>query len=261
MIGRVINDASNRITQHYGNNGHTGVDLGWRSDESQNRVFAHSAGTVVAAVDGKDKYPYDNRTMETYGNYVDIDHGNGYKTRYAHLRKGTVSVSVGQHVDSNTQIAVIGESGNVTARHLHFEVFQNGSRINPEPYLSQGFAGGGLTYQAHDSVYGWNPNVSATNFNEYAGNFGINIDAIYLDTFRLRVHDMVQNEWLPWVQNRNDYAGNFGHAIDAIQAETPLFYRVYIHGEGWTEPVVGGNICGTYGKAIDAVQFTNVGPC
>ena len=260
MIGRVINDASNRITQHYGNNGHTGVDLGWRSDEIQNRVFAHSAGTVVAAVDGYDTM-VGSSGMLSYGNYIDIDHGNGYKTRYAHLRKNTVSVSVGQHVDANTQIAVIGESGNVSGRHLHFEVFQNGNRINPEPYLNQEFSGssgGNLTYQSHDSAYGWNPNVIIGS-GEYAGNFGCHMDAIYLDQYRLRVHDMVKGYWLPWVQNRNDYAGNLGNAIDGIQIEG-VAYRAHITNGGWLPWVykaddTADGYAGIYGQPIDALEI------
>ena len=179
MIGRVVNEAMKRITQSYGKS-HTGIDIGWRSDENQNKVFAHSAGVVVAAVDGKNKSP-GSRGMASYGNYVDIDHGNGFKTRYAHLRKNTVLVKVGDNVTENTQIGIIGESGNVTGRHLHFEVFLNKNRINPTPFLVKPFIST-LTYQAHDSVYQWNPNVSFGS-TEYAGNFGIAIDAIYVDEY------------------------------------------------------------------------------
>lgn len=257
MADKVINESSKRITNHYGN-GHKGVDLGWRSDENQNKVFAHSSGKVTIAVSGKGYYPNNNNSLATYGNYVEIDHGNGYKTRYAHLR--TVSVSVGQSVTSNTQIGIIGESGYVTARHLHFEVFKNGSRINPEPYLTSEFSGGTVnpnagTYQSHDSRYGWNPNVKIDERNDYAGNYGYNIDAIYLDTYSLRVHDMVKNEWLPWVKNRNDYAGNIGNAIDKIESDCPS-YQVHIKGGDW-QPVKNriDGAAGIAGKPIDAVRF------
>lgn len=253
MVGKVVNNASNRITQHYGSN-HNAVDIGYSSDENQNKVFAHSSGKVVAAVSGKGYYPYDDGTMATYGNYVDIDHGNGYKTRYAHLR--TVSVSVNQTVSSSTQIGIIGESGHVTARHLHFEVFLNNSRINPEPYLNSEF--GGVmrgTYQSHDSRYGWNPNVAIDEKTDYAGNYGYNIDAIYLDNYSLRVHDMVKDEWLPWVKNRNDYAGNIGNTIDQIESDCPS-YQVHIKGGDWQRPInrIEGP-AGIVGKPIDAVRF------
>lgn len=261
MTGKVINESYNRITNNYGN-GHNGVDLGWRSDENQNKIFSHSEGKVVVSVDGKDAYPYNDNTLATYGNYVEIDHGNGYKTRYAHLRKNTISVNVGQQVTASTQIGIIGESGYVKGRHLHFEVFKDGIRINPEPYLNQEFEGNpppilNGSYQSHDSKYGWNPNVSLTSYREYAGNFGYNVDGIYLDIYNLRVHDMVKNQWLPWVSHRNDYAGNLGNAIDAIQCSAP-FFKVHIKNVGWTEFVSSGGICGTYGKPIDAVQISSI---
>ncbi len=261
-MARVIYDSNNRITKHYGNNGHTGVDLGYSSNEEYNKVFAHSSGTVVAAVDGYDTM-HGSTNMLSYGNYIDIDHGNGYKTRYAHLLKNSVRVSVGQSVNENTQIAVIGETGNAYGRHLHFEVFRNGGRINPEPYLTQAFdvTPSTTTYQSHDSRYGWNPNVTI-NSNDYAGNFGYNIDAVYLDTYKMRVHDMVKNQWLPWVQNRNDYAGNIGNAIDGIQIEG-VAYRAHINGGGWLDWVYKSDgtaegYAGIYGRAIDAIQIKSM---
>lgn len=262
MTGKVVNQASQRITYHYGN-GHKGVDIGWRSDENENRIFAHSTGTVTVAVSGKGRYPVDDNSLETYGNYVEIDHGNGFKTRYAHMR--TVLVSPGQAVTANTQIGVIGESGYVTGRHLHFEVFQNNTRINPEPYLNQEFNGGsvstGKKYQSHDSRYGWNPNVTMGS-SEYAGNYGYNIDGIYLDHHIMRVHDMVKNQWLPWVQNRSDYAGNFGNAIDGVQIDSAA-YRVHLNGGGWLDWVykcdgTAEGYAGIYGRAIDAIQIKDL---
>ena len=269
MTGRVVNEASKRITNHYGS-GHVGVDIGWRSDESQNKVFAHSRGTVITVVSGKGSYPNDDVTLATYGNYVEIAHLGGYKTRYAHLN--SVSVSVGDIVTNGTQIGVMGTTGYTKGRHLHFEVFKNNSRINPEPYLSKEFEEIDPTnlkiyYQSRDSRYGWNPNVLMGS-GEYAGNFGYNIDAIYVDQFRVRVHDMVKNEWLPWVTNRNDYAGNIGHAIDGIQIDSPdssiaVTYRAHIKGGGWLDYLIGyndtaGGYAGIYGKAIDAFQIRNI---
>lgn len=255
MTGYVVNEAIKRVTQNYGN-GHTGIDIGWRKNEEDNKVFAHSKGIVVASVDGKNKNP-GSRGMASYGNYVDIDHGNGFKTRYAHLRKNTVFVKVGDQVNENTQIGIIGESGNVTGRHLHFEVTQNNVRINPTPFLDKPFVST-LTYQAHDAVYKWNPNVSFGN-SEYAGNFGTAIDAIYVDNYRARVHDMVKKQWLPWVENRNDYAGNFGNPIDGIQIEG-VEYRVHLKNGGWLPWVQKvdnspNGYAGIYGREIDALQI------
>lgn len=135
MKDRVINDSTNRITQGYGN-GHRGVDLGWRTDESQNRVFSNCQGVVYATLDG---IPHGSEKGGGWGNYVLIQHPNGYFSRYAHLQNG-IMVKKGQEVNESTQLGIIGNSGRSTARHLHFEVQTSSSsadRINPTPYLSK----------------------------------------------------------------------------------------------------------------------------
>lgn len=136
MTDRVINESSKRITQAYG--GHNGVDLGWRQDESQNRVFANCKGTVVEVVDGLGNLQ-GSTGVKSWGNYVLVKHGNGYHSRYAHLRSG-ILVKKGQEVDENTQLGVIGDSGNAYGRHLHFEVatgYSSTTRIDPTPYLTK----------------------------------------------------------------------------------------------------------------------------
>lgn len=136
MDSLVIYNSINRITQHYGN-GHHGVDLGYSKDEDKNIVYANSLGIVVEVVD---KYDNDTKSKgsKTWGNYVLIKHPNGYHSRYAHLKKHSISVKVGDTVDEKTPIGIIGDSGKAYGRHLHFEVSKNYSsstRINPEPYL------------------------------------------------------------------------------------------------------------------------------
>ena len=69
----------------------------------------------------------------TYGNRVVITHNNGYETLYAHL--SSIEVSVGQTVPQGTKIGVMGSTGRSTGVHLHFEVFKNGSNINPMSVL------------------------------------------------------------------------------------------------------------------------------
>jgi murein DD-endopeptidase MepM/ murein hydrolase activator NlpD len=68
-----------------------------------------------------------------YGNCILIDHGNGLKTRYAHLSK--IYVRVGQRVGTGDKIGAVGSSGNSTGPHLHFEVIKNGRTQNPLNYL------------------------------------------------------------------------------------------------------------------------------
>ena len=69
----------------------------------------------------------------TYGNLVEIDHGNGFITRYAHAK--SIDVKVGQKVTSGEKIAIMGKTGRATSEHLHFEVFQNGRKVNPLPFI------------------------------------------------------------------------------------------------------------------------------
>lgn len=139
---RVVCDSTKRITGAYGwitlpdgtPYNHKGVDLGWRTDETQNQVYANCWGTVIKTQDGLEK---GDSTGGGWGNYVLIKHPNGMCSRYAHLQKG-LKVSVGTEVDESSVLGIIGESGDVMGRHLHFEVQTNesaDSRIDPTPYL------------------------------------------------------------------------------------------------------------------------------
>jgi len=69
-----------------------------------------------------------------YGNMVEINHGNGYQTRYAHNKKNLVVV--GQKVDKGQVIGLMGTSGRSTGTHVHFEVVNDGKVVNPKKYIS-----------------------------------------------------------------------------------------------------------------------------
>lgn len=71
-----------------------------------------------------------------YGKMIEIDHGNGITTRYAHL--SSIQVRVGQYVDNNTNIGRIGSTGRSTGPHLHYEIRKNGKAVNPSAYLNVG---------------------------------------------------------------------------------------------------------------------------
>lgn len=103
---------------------HGGLDLCRPGGSKGVAVLAAAGGTVVSYT-----------TSGSYGYSVLIDHGNGLKTRYAHMLAGSVSVRTGQKVSTGQQIGKIGETGNAYGAHLHFEVIKNGRRVNPLPYL------------------------------------------------------------------------------------------------------------------------------
>ncbi|WP_201711723.1 peptidoglycan DD-metalloendopeptidase family protein [Dolosigranulum pigrum] len=101
---------------------HTGIDI---SSGTNSPVVAAKSGTVVASNSG---YNWG------YGNYVDIDHGDGLMTRYAHLAPGW-KASVGQKVAAGERIGTQGTTGASTGVHLHFEIHKNGKHTNPENYM------------------------------------------------------------------------------------------------------------------------------
>jgi murein DD-endopeptidase MepM/ murein hydrolase activator NlpD len=100
---------------------HNGIDI---AAPEGSPVKAVEAGTVVfsGAANG-------------YGNLVEIDHGNGVVTRYAHTQGNLVSV--GQQVEAGQTIARVGETGRATGPHLHFEVHQNGTPVDPQLFLQR----------------------------------------------------------------------------------------------------------------------------
>jgi len=143
MIDRVINESSKRITASYGHysNGtpHNGIDLGFRANEEENKVYANSKGVVYEVQDGLDR---DIRATgkATWGNFVLVEHPNGMFSRYAHLLKGSIAVKSGDVVNENTFLGIIGDSGITYGRHLHFEVatgYSSNTRIDPTPYLTK----------------------------------------------------------------------------------------------------------------------------
>lgn len=99
---------------------HTGID------------FAGKVGTHIHSV-AAGVVTYSGRNGG-YGNMVEINHGDGYVTRYAHNRENLVSV--GERVDKGAPIALMGDTGRSTGVHLHFEVMHDGKTVNPKQYIS-----------------------------------------------------------------------------------------------------------------------------
>ncbi|CAO4176963.1 M23 family metallopeptidase [Methylorubrum aminovorans] len=101
---------------------HTGVDM---RVETGTPVQATAAGRVTAA-----------EYAGGYGNMVEVDHGRGLVTRYAHL-SGT-AVSVGQRVEAGTVVGFAGSTGRSTGSHLHYETRIDGEPVDPQRFLRAG---------------------------------------------------------------------------------------------------------------------------
>ena len=97
---------------------HQAVDIANRSNPD---VVASQGGTVVTA----------GWTAGGYGNYVVIDHGNGYRTLYAHLLNNSMVVRAGQRVGQGQKLGSMGSTGRSTGTHLHFEVISDKGKLNP----------------------------------------------------------------------------------------------------------------------------------
>lgn len=113
-------------------------NYGWRIDPFTGKQAFHEgvdfmagAGTpVMAAASGIVVY---SAYHPQYGNMVEIDHGNGLTSRYAHA--SALLVKAGEAVLKGQRVALVGSTGRSTGPHLHFEVRQNGAPLNPDRFL------------------------------------------------------------------------------------------------------------------------------
>jgi len=90
--------------------------------------FSAAQGTAIYAT-GEGKVINIKHSRRGYGNQVEIDHGYGYTTLYAHLKD--ILVKKGEPVKRGQEIATVGNTGKSTAPHLHYEVRKNGRTVNP----------------------------------------------------------------------------------------------------------------------------------
>ena len=123
--------SSTRITSTFGgraspggigSTNHKGIDIG-----------ASSGSAIVAALDGTVVYTGYNVAR---GNYVMIDHGGGIISLYQHGLNGSIRVGSGQSVSKGQVIMSVGSTGYSTGPHLHFEVWENGTPVNPISYVT-----------------------------------------------------------------------------------------------------------------------------
>ncbi len=98
---------------------HAGVDFAGKEDSE---IIAVASGVVTWA--GK-RYGY--------GNLVEVNHGNGYVTRYAHCKE--IQASIGDVVEKGQVLATMGSTGRSTGPHVHYEVRKDGNTVNPKKYI------------------------------------------------------------------------------------------------------------------------------
>lgn len=98
---------------------HKGIDFAAKSGD---KVIAVADGIVTSSA-----------YQSGYGNLIEIDHGDGYSTRYGHNNK--ILVHPGEVVTRGEAIALMGSTGRSTGPHVHFEVMQNGKQINPDEFI------------------------------------------------------------------------------------------------------------------------------
>lgn len=130
VTGRLVAPVSAPVTSGFGaprpgGRRHAGLDYGVPTGTP---VGAAGAGRVTYA-----------GSSSGYGLRVDVDHGGGLTTRYAHLDR--IGVKVGQTVRGGQSLGTSGNTGRSTGPHLHFEVRRNGTAVDPAGVLSSDLAG------------------------------------------------------------------------------------------------------------------------
>lgn len=131
-MSRILYNRENVITQKYKEGIHNGIDIIGKGKGVPD-IIAHSKGKVISVYT---TYKTMDKGGTSYGNYVLIDHENGYQTMYAHLKYGSVNVSIGHRVTEGEIIGTMGATGHSTGIHLHFEVRKDGKRIDPTPFIN-----------------------------------------------------------------------------------------------------------------------------
>jgi len=111
-----------------GSTSHKGYDIALPKGSP---IYAAKAGTVTKA-----GWQDAGNRKKGYGLRVEIDHGGGYTSRYAHAVEGSLSVKVGDKVKAGQQIMKCNSTGSSTGHHLHFEIRLNGNFQDPGPYIS-----------------------------------------------------------------------------------------------------------------------------
>lgn len=147
---------SNNLSRGWIPGTHRGIDYGWQTSrpEESMKILAAAAGIVLDVYTG-------SGYNQGWGRRIRIDHGHGNVTTYNHMRPGGVLVGPGQQVSAGQLIAHMGSSGAADGTHLHFELYINGTRVDPAPYFSQHLPGTGPSNPGNPASGGGHFNVPA----------------------------------------------------------------------------------------------------
>jgi len=127
-VGMLVSGFGTRINPfHKGNYHHDGVD-----------ISASRGSKVLAGGVGKVSMIKRSDLLAGFGNYIEIDHGFGYTTRYAHLEE--ITVRYGQKITEGQVIGSVGTSGGAIAPHLHYEVMKDGKNVDPVNFMLEGLS-------------------------------------------------------------------------------------------------------------------------
>lgn len=212
------------------NAGHLGIDL-IDVNGRDAYVLAFADGTVKATRDS-----YTGPTTDgSAGNYIRIDHGNGYMTLYKHLAKGTQTVKVGDKIKAGQVIAVMGNTGHSTGKHLHFDVEINGRRVDPLPYLKGESVFGGKTLNGQrgpnpERIWPTKPDEQVKALMKLLNrcdNARLNADGIpgnrtyeYCRKHVIKIG--VNGELSKWVQSRLNTLGYYNGLIDGVPGKLTM---------------------------------------
>ena len=232
MKTRILQSGNCEITQNY-NKDHQAIDI-VGIEPKIDYVLAHTDGRVIFYQDGYDNLKGSVGNI-SYGNCIKLDNGNGYDTLYAHMQKGLL-VKNGDFVKKGQRLGYMSDSGNAYGKHLHFEVWKNGNRINPTEYLDKElYVNDEYKYKVGDIVTINGVYVSSTSVNKL-------VPLITKGTIT-RIVDNARNPYLlnngdiGWVNddtivgetkylsNNNYYGNSLVDALEEINVDSSFSYR------------------------------------
>ena len=250
-------------------------------------VIASKAGTVSRT------QGWDGSTltgMQSYGNLVIVDHPDGTQTYYAHLSQ--ILVTNGQSVSQGQVIAKSGRSGNVTGPHLHFEIRENGSRVDPQTRVSPSNQYEGTAYdrppsnvelQIERPVYYAGERTTFYCYGDDASYFVVTVydpNGNVVDILRVEpggncIRYYGEGEYTATVEGRNECGTTFGQDVRftvknvrpsnvELQIERPVYYAgerttFYCYGDDASYFVV--TVYDPNGNVVDILRVEPGGNC